>query len=339
MPFLDPALKRRLIDNYKENKDTALVGELSRILIGNPEPPDSATVRDLDLLTQNVANSTFLGGYIPGVLETAYDYCVEALKKTGPSSELYGSFHNRARIFSRRMAEFSDSLDEKTRYLETALSHSDVACVFYENRDKPLFGKALSSRGEIRDAMAQVARDEARVNDEIELRIQSAKDKSDGAAAVEDIQGIHACSRYALAAYQEFEAALLSIEFKVDLLMNAIEHAKKSEALCDFDDEQLTSTRLNLGKYYKTLYDVTQNLEFLDEAGHYYKLAASYCALFSDVEHNKMSTAANSCIREIEMEKRAHKKNIEFPKKKTKKKKPRRESERRIIEQELDDLS
>lgn len=151
MPFLEPSLEKRLAYNYVTNKDAELTKEISRLLIGNPEPCN-VNVRELDLVTRNVENTIVFESYIPGVVETAYDYCVMGISMVDPGDKLFGDFHSRARTFLRNLADICGNY-EKKHFLVSALVHADVACNFFEDKDKIIYGKALSSRGEIKGSL------------------------------------------------------------------------------------------------------------------------------------------------------------------------------------------
>ncbi len=337
MRFLEPSLEKRLNDNYTVNKDVNLSKEISKLLIGNPDLPSDVTLRELDLLTRNVENTMTFGDYIPGVIETAFDYCVSGLGMVESHEDLFGRFHARARIFLRNLAEISETSDEQKRYLQAALSHADEACRFYEKKDNISYGKALSSRGEIKRFLAGIAEDEKRFDDAVDLLIESAADKSTSASLVENIGKSYACRRYAFAANREYEAALLSSKLKIDLISNAIYHTQKSIFL-DTEEETIASSQLNIGKYNMVLFELTDNLDFLGEAIHFYGLARSYFARFCDEKRRRVFCAVNTCLTDLKFKRRSIEKDNAPKKMRNKSIKKSRQEVRKIIMNELEQL-
>ena len=305
--------------------DTALVSDVVSFINANPVPAMSTDF--LLLITNYVSRTTEIGKYDRDFARVGLAYCREALKRNEPlgdesTRKLYGDTAN----LCWYIADLTRRPAKKLKYLRKA----------YKYRSKLPVRSQVAAHYCTHGRLAnQIAIELKKTGDAGALKwfLIAAKNKCKAGELAESAGAEKTCSYYSSAANRFFDAYQFSMNLK--FLDNAILYADKGTSFAA--ERDLANLHLNLGKFFKARYEILNEKSDWFNARHYYGEALNYFSTHIDPKSNslifpiKKALEALCAPRTVDHDWQKKKKWVQ------KRHKP--EDERKIIEDQLEELS
>lgn len=301
--------------------DSAIVNEVVSFLHANPEPVMSTGFL---LLISNYVSRT-VESHDRDFAKLGLAYCKEVLKRNEPLSVstkrlLYADAAN----LCWHIADLTRRPANKLKYLLKA----------YKYRSKIHLKSHVSAHYSTSGRLAyQIAQEYKKVGDSKALKwlLISAKNKCNAGEQAE-ASGKQEFAHFASAANRFFDAYQFSL--KMEFIDKAIFYAEKGAVFAS--DEGLAELQLNLGKFYKTRYDIFYQKSDWHKARYYYGEAQEYFETHSSPNSNVLISPIKRALESLctprPVDHDWHRKQ------KWVHKKPKREDERKIIESQMEDL-
>lgn len=303
--------------------DSLLMSDVVSFLNANPEPVMSTGF--LLLITNYVSRTVDIGKYDRDFARIGLAYCKEALKRNEPLSDeserkLYGDTANLCWYIAdltRRPANKLKYLLKAYRYRSKILARSHVA-THYATHGKLAHHISLEMK---------------KTGDSNALKwfLISAKNKCKAGEIAESAGEKQIVPFYSSAANRFFDAYQFSLNMKY--LNRAILYAEKGVPFVV--EEDLATLQLNLGKFYKARYEILNEKSDWLNAQHYYGEAQKYFSTHFDSKSNSLVFPIKKAIEGLcaprPVDHNWHKKE------KWVRKRQKREDERKIIEDQLED--
>lgn len=363
MPKYDvEALSEKCQQNYSEIKDSTILVEVQKFLNNNPEPSKNLETLFIKRLTKIASHAihrailmTYGVKYEPNEIMAAYKYCIEGAERMGdgryneePSSPrlvnpeiMYSHFYSHAGTFAEKLAEQTDDVVERMSLLEKA---------FYAHEKSTKIGENIASEQEHTmwesGICANIARalTELPTGEQVKWLKLSVENYVKTADKSQKINKEHSMITYSLAADKEFDIAtsiLGNPDDKVQYARNAITNAKKAcEIASTLNEKHHAITCLNIGKFARFIYEITNNPDDGREAIKHYQIILEYCVRNPNLEYKqieKMAAANIDCLHKNLQESRKVKKINEETTKIVKQKKEKSSRLARKINEELDE--
>lgn len=302
--------------------DSAINNEVVSFLHANPEPVMSTCFL---LLISNYVSRT-VESHDREFAKIGLAYCKEILKRDEPLSVssrrlLYADTAN----LCWHIADLTKRPANKLKYLLKA----------YKYRSKVLLQTHLPAHYATSGRLAyQIAQEYKKIGDTKALKwyLISANNKCKAGECAE-ADGKQEFAHYSSAANRFFDAYEFSL--KMDYLDKAIFYAEKGAVFVS--EEGLAELQLNLGKFYKTKYDIFNQKSDWHKARYYYGEAQEYFSSHATPKSNSLIAPIKRAIESLctprPVDHDWHRKQ------KWVHKKPKRVDERRIIEDQLDESS
>ena len=305
--------------------DTALVSDVVSFIKANPVPAMSTDF--LLLITNYVSRTLDIGKYDRNFARVGLVYCREALQRNEPlgdesTRKLYGDAANLCWYIAdltRRPAKKLKYLRKAFKYRSKLLARSHIA-THYSTHGKLAY---------------QIALELKKTSDSGALKwfLISAKNKCKAGELAESAGEKQVFLYYSSAANRFFDAYQFSMSLKY--LDRAILYAEKGAVSAA--EKDLATLQLNLGKFFKAKYEILNEKTDWLNARHYYGEAQNYFSTHIDPISKNLIVPIKKALETLcaprPVDHNWHKKEKWVQKRK------KRENERKIIEDQLEELS
>ena len=305
--------------------DSKLMGDVVSFLNANPEPAMSTGF--LLLITNYVSRTVDIGKYDRDFARIGLAYCKEVLKRNEPLSDeskrkLYGDTAN----LCWYIADLTRRPANKLKYLLKA----------YKYRSKVLARSHISTHYSTHGKLAHhISLEMKKTGDSSALKwfLISAKNKCKAGELAESAGEKQVFLYYSSAANRFFDAYQFSMSLKY--LDRAILYAEKGAVSAA--EKDLATLQLNLGKFFKAKYEILNEKTDWLNARHYYGEAQNYFSTHIDPISKNLIVPIKKALETLcaprPVDHNWHKKEKWVQKRK------KRENERKIIEDQLEELS